>query len=181
MADSTITSKNNIPEAKGAPATPTTQVVNTPVSYENVVAKPLRTPNFLNLKHKNPSMSLYWGNYRVGEKESSLRFNQLVAMGFVTAKPQDITDQTGNPCPDALIRDGKVIYGDIILLMIPKKDYLGALKWNAENAARRVKKFGVAIDGSGKPRSVLADLPRKTSAYIPQLDGLDSGVNLAEK
>jgi hypothetical protein len=168
-------------------------MVNKPpeVTMENVEAKPLRSPNFLNLKPKNASLALYWGNRSVGEKESSLRYNQLLAMGFVPAKPEEITDQFGNPCPEALTRDGRVLCGDLILLKISKADYYGALKYNAQSAAMRVRKFGVAMDGGRAehqatesreiPKSALSGLPKKVSAYVPPLAGIDEGTNLAEK
>lgn len=190
MSEPAITSKNVPSAAKTSVASPTAFTKEAPVSYDNIVAKPLRTPNFLNLKHKRPDMSLYWGNRAVGEKESLLRYNQLIAMGFQPCKPEEIVDQHGSPCPSELAKDNRVMYGDLILLKIPKKDYLGALKYNEQRALARVKKFGVAMDGAARhqaaesrdiPRSALGDLPSKAQPYIPPLADMDDGVNLAEK
>ena len=187
MSEPTITSKN-------LPPTSVPKVdLKDPgdIDYSQVVAKPLRSPNFINLVPKNKGLCLFWGNRAVGEKESSLRFNQLIAMGFTPAKPEDVTDQFGNPCPSALARDGRVIYGDLILLKIPKVDYYGHLKYNAENAERRVRRFGVAMAGGRSdhqasenrdiPASALSGLPKDVKAYVPSLAGMDDGVNLAEK
>jgi hypothetical protein len=190
MSEPAITSKNAGPKVDSNPAKPTAFTNEPVVTYDNVVAKPLRTPNFLNLKHKRPNMSLYWGNRAVGEKESTLRYHQLIAMGFEPCKPDEITDQNGKPVPEALIRSDRVIYGDLILLKIPKADYLGALKYNALRAMARVKKFGVAMEGRAAhqtaesrdiPRSVFADLPSKVQPYIPPLADIDTGTNMADK
>jgi hypothetical protein len=189
MSEPTITSKNLPQDSKTTIAKPTAFTKEPIVNYDNVVAKPLRTPNFLNLKHRMPNMSLYWGNRAVGEKESLLRYNQLIAMGFQPCKPEEVTDQTGNPCPSELAKDNRVMYGDLILLKIPKKDYLGALKYNEERALARVKKFGVAMDGASRhqaadsrdiPRSALGSLPQKTQPFIPNLAGIDDGTSVVE-
>lgn len=205
MSDPTLTSKNLPPVQQpgavktsppvGLPTKPPTSV-ELEIPYDQIVAKPLRAPNFISLKAKNPNLSLYWGNRAVGEKESGLRFDQLIAMGFVPAKPEDVVTLQGLPCPPSIQRDGKILYGDLILLKIPRADYLGALKWNEQSARQRVKKPGVAIsgntqtaDGRLQPAPVLeGPLAKKVSMYTPQLAEVDaktadnSGpVNLAEK
>lgn len=196
----TITSKalppNQQPGAVTAsPAVPVEKVL----TYDQIVAKPLRSPNFINLKPKNPNLHLYWGNRSVGDKESGLRFDQLIAMGFQPAKPEQVITMLNQPCPASIQRDGRIMYGDLILLIISREEYLGALKWNAETAAYRVRKFGSAQDTSGErsqPQSALGDLTRsraaaegKVKAYIPPLVETDSrtadnsgiAANLAEK
>ena len=182
----TITSKNlpsvQQPVARPLPGlTPASEVT---IPYEQIVAKPLRAPNFLNLKPKNPSMSLFFGNRSVGEKESGLRYDQLISMGFVPAKPEDVVTNEGHPCPPSMCRDGRVMYGDLILLKIPRADYVGALKWNEQNARNRMRRPGVAIEGGMKshqesdtrqqPIDVLASLPKKVSAYVPPLAEVDA-------
>jgi hypothetical protein len=145
-------------------------------------------------------MSLYFGNRAVGEKESGLRYDQLIAMRFRPAKPEEVLTQDGKPCPASIVRDGRIMYGDLILLTIPRADYVGQLKWNAENAARRVRRFGSAQatpeDGRGETGSALRDITQtraaregKIGVYIPPLVETDaktadnSGLpaNLAEK
>jgi hypothetical protein len=184
----------------GLPAVPPVEAL---IPYDQIVAKPLRQPNFIALKPKNPNMSLFWGNRVVGEKESGLRYDQLIAMGFVPATPADVLTNLGQACPPALCRDGRIMYGDLILLKIPRADYLGALKWNEQSARARVKKPGVALDGVGASKdfgreAVATDgrapmtpvgFPRKVSPFVPALAEVDaktadnSGpeVNLAEK
>jgi len=167
-------------------------VVEVAIPYGQIEAKPLRAPNFINLKSKNPNLSLFWGNRAVGEKESGLRYDQLIAMGFVPAKPEDVTSMEGFPCPPSLARDGRIMYGDLILLKIPRADYVGALKWNEQNARLRVKKPGVAIQGAGAsrdiggekvlkeasgrdaPTNVMPSMGGKVQSYVPPLTEVDA-------
>ena len=195
-----ITSKNLPPQQP---------VVDKVLSYDEIEAKPLRAPNFVNLIPRNPNMSLYFGNRAVGEKESGIRYDQLIAMGFIPAKPEQVwllSEGKKLPVPPSICRDGKIIYGDVILLIMPKADYVGALKWNEQSARRRVKKPGVVMNTSasqdiggkqvlandeGRRPLMAAALPRtdKISMYVPDLAEVDSKtadnsgpeVNLAEK
>jgi hypothetical protein len=204
MPEPTLTSKNLPPSQQpgaiktsppsGLPPVPPTSV-EAAIPYEQIEAKPLRSPNFINLKPKNPNMSLFWGNRAVGEKESGLRYDQLIAMGFVPALPADVLTSEGGICPPSICRDGRVMYGDLILLKIPRAAYIGALKWNEQNARLRVKKPGVALSGDTKnsdsriqPSPALNIPSSKVSTYVPQFAEVDaktadnSGpINLAEK
>ncbi len=109
------------------------------------------------------------------------------------------------PVPPSLCRDGRVMYGDLILLIIPRADFVGAQKWNEQNARLRVKKPGVSIEGAGASRDMggrevvavdgratlgPAGFPnsKKISTFVPALTETDaktadnSGpLNLAEK
>jgi len=204
MPDPTVTSKSLNATPTPPKPTPTVEAV---IPYEQVEAKPLRQPNFVNLRHKNPNMSLYWGNRAVGEKESQLRFDQLVAMGFVPAKPENIFLSSGEACPGSLRKDGRVIYGDLILLEMPRVDYIGQLKWNEQTARMRVKKPGVMMNtgasqdmkdasqmvrdtNDARKSMAPAGFPSKVSTYVPQLAEVDAKTadnsgptdfNLAEK
>jgi hypothetical protein len=203
----TITSKNLPPtqHPSGLPPRPPASV-EVALPYSQIEAKPLRAPSFVNLRHKNPNMSIYLGNRAVGEKESGLRYDQLIAMGFIPAKPEEVETipmdgKPALPCPPSIVRDGRIMYGDLILLKIPREDYVGALKWNEQNARLRVKRPGVSIegdtqgsDGRIQPQNTLADLENnarlkgKIKSYVPALAEVDSKtadnsgpVNLAEK
>ncbi len=211
MPEPTITSKNLPPTAQPSiHPTPPGPKVEVAIPYDQIEAKPLRSPNFINLLPTNPNMSLFWGNRAVGEKESGLRYDQLIAMGFVPAKPDQAYSrnvETGArmPVPPSLCRDGRVMYGDLILLIIPRADFVGAQKWNEQNARLRVKKPGVSIEGAGASRDMggrevvavdgratlgPAGFPnsKKISTFVPALTETDaktadnSGpLNLAEK
>jgi hypothetical protein len=192
MSEPTITSKNLPPvQRPGAvntsplPAIPGLKPASeVAIPWEQIEAKPLRAPNFMNLKPRNPNMALFFGNRAVGEKESGLRYDQLIAMGFVPAKPDEILTAEGHPCPPSICRDGRVMYGDLILLKIPRVDYVGALKWNEQNARLRIRKPGVTLEGGRsehqaddarrQPIDALASLPKKVSAYVPPLAEVDA-------
>lgn len=187
----TITSKA-IPTAPKITSTVPSKDQEQFVPDDQIVAKPLRSPNFINLLPKNKSLALYWGNRSVGEKESSLRYNQLLAMGFEPATPDDVTDQFGNPCPSALAHDNRVIYGDLILLKIPRVDYVGALKFKDQTAALRTRHFGHVMNGGKEahqaaearelPGNALSGInTKKVGMYVPPIAGLEDGVNLATK
>ena len=180
MSEPTITSKN-LPPVQHPAGTPPSMpkplsTVEVQIPYGDIVAKPLRSPNFINLKHKNPNMSLFWGNRAVGEKESGLRYDQLIAMGFQPAKPENIITVEGIQCPPSLCRDGRIMYGDLILLMMPRSDFVGNQKWNEQNARLRVKKPGVVIEGDTQgsegrisPSSAFAGVSSKVQPYVPNL------------
>jgi hypothetical protein len=195
----TITNKN-LPPPQQATAHPSIQPpLEKELSYQDIVAKPLRPPNFMNLKPKNPNMSLFFGNRAVGEKESGMRFDQLITMGFRAAVPSEVLTMDGKAVPPSIIRDGRIMFGDLILLIIPKADYIGSQKWNEQTARLRVKKPGVSIEGDTQaadgrisPTAVLDNVVNrsrgKVASYIPQLAEVDSKtadnsgpVNLAEK
>lgn len=206
MPEPTITSKSLPPSMQpnavksSPPPTPPglKPSVEVSIPYEQIEAKPLRAPNFINLRPRNPNLSLFWGNRAVGEKESGLRYDQLIAMGFVPAKPEDVLTSVGTDCPPSICRDGRIMYGDLILLKMPRKDYIGSQKWNEQNARLRVKKPGVALNGDSRDRqsadsrmqpSTALNIPSsKVSTFVPALAETDaktadnSGpVNLAEK
>src|SRR6267142_1681550 len=111
MPDPTITSKNLPPTARPSihptPSGPQIPEIVATIPYDQIEAKPLRSPNFINLLPTNTNMSLFWGNPAVGEKESGLRYDQLIAMGFVPAKPEDVLSSRGHPCPPSICRDGR--------------------------------------------------------------------------
>jgi hypothetical protein len=186
----TITS-SALPPSQQPSAHPSLQPpVEKEISYQDIVAKPLRPPNFMNMKHKNPNVSLFWGNRAVGEKESGLRYDQLLAMGFVPVKPEEVLQVMEGrllPCPPSIARDGRVLYGDLILLKIAKVDYIGSQKWNEQTARLRVKKPGVAIEGDTQaadsrlqPQSTLEALEHnkrlqgKIKSYVPNLAEVDA-------
>lgn len=182
----TITSKNLPQPGQAAPTTPTPAAPAKQVLYKDIIAKPLRTPNFINLKPRNPNISIRWVNCSVGEKESKLRFNQAQAQGFECVEPKDVMDELGGPCPSALIRDNRVIYGDLILMKMARVDYIGALKYNEERAIARVKKPGIAMSGSktehqdseGRELPGAAGFPsnEKVRVYVPPLTEIENSV-----
>lgn len=175
----TLTSKNLPPVQQPQNIPGVRPTVEVQVLYGDIVAKPLRAPNFISLKPKNPNLSLFWGNRAVGDKESGLRYDQLIAMGFIPAQPIDVLTLEGHTCPPSICRDGRIMYGDLILLKISRADYVGAIKWNEQNARLRVKKPGVSIEGDtqkadGRINPTAVQIHPKINMYVPAIAETDA-------
>ena len=147
---------------------------------ELLEAAPLVTPDFLNLVPAKPDISIRWINFSVGEQKSTLRYDQCVAAGYVNALPADAKTANGKPIPPALVKDGKVIYGDVILMKISRNAYLGALKANRNKALRRGMRTEVSKQGINEVRSAISkanppkDVLRKVVPYVPGEKELDA-------
>lgn len=152
----TITSKN-LPQ----PPAPSPKIQR---RDEPIVAKPLVSPDFTNLKLKNPNIALYWGNRVAGGGQ---RYEQLKASGFVNATVNDVE------APEFMVKDGAIIFGDLILLKIAKRDYLGALKYNEEKAVSRMRRDSNLTKGQAELRHALGEVPvppelsKKISMFVP--------------
>ena len=147
---------------------------------ELLEAAPLVVPDFMNLVPAKPDISIRWINFSVGEQKSTLRYDQCVAAGFVNAKPEDVKTATGKPVPPSLIKDGKLIIGDVILMKVSRNAYLGALKNNRNKALRRGLQSEVAKQGVNELRSAISknkppkDVARKIQPFVPGEAELDA-------
>lgn len=167
MSNPIITSKN-LPQSN-AVAMPRSEL------DDGVVAKPLQAPDFIGLKPKNPLHQLRWVVYDVGPGHSTRRFDECTAMGFVVAKADQLTLADGGPCPEGLSKEGgtKVIFGDVIAMLLAKKDYLGALKYNRERAISRSERSCVEAQGKRYVKEALSEInvpasvANKVSAFVP--------------
>lgn len=130
-----------------------------------IVAKPLSSPDFLDLKPKNPAISIRWVNRG---HENGHRVDVHSAQGFEIAKPEDI-----EKLPPSLVKDGQIIYGDLILMKLPKADYYGALLNNHNKAVRRLQRGGIQQRGEAMMEEELNLVPgkrtdkRKIVVYSP--------------
>jgi hypothetical protein len=159
----------NLPTPAKAPSVPV---------EEPIVAKPLVDADFTKLKAKNPLMSIYFGN-RIAN--NGMRIEDLKSRGFRIAVPDEIVTFEGKPCPTGLIKDGHVQRGDLLLLIIPKKDYIGQLKYNEQQAYQRVSKAATTAAGRdelGKALKEVGGLPAryrgKIGVYQPNPGDLDN-------
>jgi hypothetical protein len=144
---------------------------------EPIVAKPLVDADFTKLKAKNPLMSIYFGN-RIAN--NGMRIEDLKSRGFRIASPDEVVTFDGKPCPAGLIQNGHVQRGDLLLLIIPKKDYIGQLKYNEQQAYQRVSKAANAARGRDELGNALKEVgglpPRyrgKIAVYQPNPGDLD--------
>ena len=151
-APPTITSKNLPPElpkptGKESPTTPPTIDDDS-----DIVAKPLVSPDFTKLQPTNPAMSLRLVNrLALGGQ----RFEEAKVQGFVVCKASDIKNITNL----MTIKDGVVTYGDLIVMMMPRVDYIGAIKNNEQNARRRVARAAVMGEGQELLAAALNEVP----------------------
>lgn len=97
---------------------------------DSLVAMPLVMPDFIDPQLANPNLSKRWINFKAGE---GLRYNQCLAQGWRNATQADLKPNQLSPYK----KEGgtKFINGDLILMVIDKRRYLGALKHRHQVAA----------------------------------------------
>jgi hypothetical protein len=154
LSTPTITSKNLPPELPkpGAP-----QVAAPPKIDDDsdIVAKPLVSPDFTKLKPTNPAMILRGVNrLALGGQ----RFEEARVQGYVVCKPEDIVGMKTNPGV-MTVKDNTVTYGDLIFMMMPRVDYIGAIKQNEQNARARVSRAAVFGSGQQELNTALNEVP----------------------
>jgi hypothetical protein len=171
----TLTSKN-VPRPAQPPPNPVQAAVAAQqaaemVSDDAIVAKPLTSPDFIAIKHRNPMMSCRWGNRVAGGGQ---RIDTLLAQGFQFVKPEDAVMSDGKtPAPKSLIKENKVIYNDLVLVCLPRVDYVGAIKHNENRARQRadrqhMQKAAIGeVDKTLREVNAPADLRRKIQPFIP--------------
>lgn len=173
------------PAAPAAPKTITSAAIPQPGSVPSVtasakapelngaiVARPLVSPDFIGLKPKNPQHQFYWGNRLAG---GGLRLEELMSKGFALAKPEDVQNMKG-----VLEKEGRVCYGDLVLLKIDKNTYLGALLHNHNKATGRVSREQSAERGSKMIREEVGkvggstNIGTKISSFVPSQADVDA-------
>lgn len=152
----------------------------------NIVARPLTssTDPFFSLRPKNPNVVFRGINYCVQTKDgpSYMRFEQAKAQGYVAATPADVQGAV----PASLLKEGKIINGDLILMMIDKSTYRGALKWKDQQAIRATQATGQREQGDAEIKRAAAEtnmpgkLSRKLSTYAPSQSELKKDFGEAE-
>src|SRR5216684_437135 len=154
-AQPTITSKNLPPEIskpKGDEQPFPEPEIN---DDSDIVAKPLVSPDFTKLKPTNPAMTLRGINrLALGGQ----RFEEAKVQGFIVCKPEDIVGMKEKPGV-MTVKDGSVTYGDIIVMMMPRVDYIGAIKMNEQNARKRVSRAAVFGAGQEQLATALNEVP----------------------
>lgn len=148
-----------------------------------IIAKPLTNPDFTNLKLKNPNLVARWVNRSAA---GGIRVQHMLAVGFVPIVPADCIG-----LPDTYKVDGHVIYGDLIAMKINRKDYEGALLYNQQQAALRVRKGArgeEALRGEGKATTEInegtqpaSNLRKKMVFYQPNPEEADKLVGGSSK
>lgn len=124
-----------------------------PAEDERIVARPLVTPDLVNVQPKDRNWIFRWGNRVAGGVDNKgQRIEQLKAMGFFIAKPVDVLN-----CPESFKKNDQVVYGDLLLMKMSRAKYLGALKYNEQQALAR-------LGPGAATRAGKADLERELAA-----------------
>ena len=143
-------------------------------AFAGIEANPLITQSLLEkIKPKNPELVFYWGNRVAGD---GLRYTMLLSAGFEPTKAEDCK----LPPPATMLRDGKIMYGDLICMKMSKVKYYGALKHNHNNAValgnrNRAQKASRQSAQDDVGRIVPNEVARKIKFFVPS----DQEVNAA--
>jgi hypothetical protein len=142
--------------------------------YPTIEARPLQLPDFVNLKPRDPMMSLRWVNRSAGNGQ---RLDEMTFAGFLPVKPEEVTMPNGTAVLPSFVRNGQVIRGDLICMKIPRRQYEGALKYNWKRAVARLHpgsqlQTGTAqltksVKEQGVPPVVARTLASKLQAFRP--------------
>lgn len=148
-----------------------------PEAWAGIEAKPLLTLDVINeVVPRNSALELRWVNRIAGD---GLRFNQMLAGGFVAAKADELWLRTGHkPIPLNMVKEGKVLYGDLIAMLISKAAYQGALKHNAMKAIElgdrlRLKDTIAPAVRQNILGRVPSDMARKITTFVPSEKEVD--------
>jgi hypothetical protein len=143
----------------------------------DVESKPLVMPNFTDVKPRNPAVALRWINF---VWQNGLRYQQCRYAGWENAR---IEDCQLNQVPLAFIKDGGIRNGDLILMKHQDTLYRGALKYNRENALRRVGRQAIRAKQEKELNQEIAganpEMKAKLRAFQPTEDELKRIVDAA--
>jgi hypothetical protein len=146
--------------------------VNMNDPYPGIEARPLQRTDFVNIKPKNPMVSIRFVNRVAGGGQ---RLDQMVYAGFVPVKPEEVVMENGAPLTSSLVRDGQVIFGDLICMKIDRRIYDGAKKHNWKRAVDRLHPSAQVRTGQEQLKTTLReagaagipDLNKKIQAFRP--------------
>lgn len=96
---------------------------------DDIVARPMTLPDFVNVPLVNPNLAARW------IFTDKRRFAQAKAQGWRVAKKQDVKVGYQSLTPYEEEGGTKYINGDVVLMVIDRKIYLGALRYKHQVAA----------------------------------------------
>lgn len=160
MPDLRTLTRKNLPGGGAQPQGPTAVSSVEAPGIGKIVAKPLSSPDFLGVKAKDPAKSVRWVNRMY---ENGHRVDVHAAQGFEIAKPDEVLKLDGTPIPPSIVKNGQIVFGDLICMILPKPDYYGALLNNHNKAVRRLTRSGIHQRGEHMMEEELTQVPGKTS------------------
>jgi len=145
---------------------------------DEIVAKPLMMPGVNNIKLKNSNIAIRWVNCQA---KNGLQYQRWLLAGFVNATEADVE------IPGIAFKNGAFINGDVLLMKIDRKLYLGACKLVSDVAKARVSRQAILQKGRNLVKETLAnptdekgnsigvapqELRNKIQAFIPPLSDI---------
>lgn len=129
---------------------------------DNITARSLAVPDFINVKTKNPNLSFRWINFKAGD---GLRYSQAQAQGWQNATYADCAI-AGEDIPEVYKKDGKIINGDVILMKIDRATYLGALKNKHNQALHLAGHSGHHQEAARRVGQEIGGIPKEATGKI---------------
>lgn len=136
---------------------------------EAVIARPLSFGNALDFKVKRHEYAYRWFN-RYGQ--NGARYTWAKANGFVNADSNDV-----EVVNEDAIKDGHIMVGDLILMKMPKLEYMGKMRYNHERSEQLINAKKLAESERAKVEA-LPEIRRsgtdkqgkpKVGIYIPPI------------
>lgn len=103
---------------------------------DSIVARPLRLPNYLDVRCKDPNWIPRWVNFKT---QNGARYSMFKSAGFRNAKQEEMV---GLSEEITIGGDGMIKDHDVVLMVAPKAIVFGAYKQNALNSMRMISRTG---------------------------------------
>jgi len=131
----------------------------------------LGNPDFTRLTPKNKNVMFRWINRQAA---AGTRYRQALAQGYVNATEADVE------VPVVAFTNGAFLHGDLILMKMDRRQYLGAIKFNEEDAARKLTPAAIEAKTKATLQESLgkvagpADAKAKIRAFTPPIDTVNA-------
>lgn len=142
---------------------------------ESIVARPLRLPNYLDVRCKDPNFIPRWVNFKT---QNGARYSMFKSSGFRNAKQEEMVGLSEEITVGS---DGMIKDHDVVLMVAPKSIVFGAYKQNALNSMRMISRTGamgrakeesdrVIRQGISSEGFNYGQYGKKLTSYIPDGD-----------
>jgi hypothetical protein len=166
-----------MPLTNPIPADPTVRRINAPELDEDIKAIPLVAPDFTNPEFKSPDIIGRWIEFKARD---GLRYQQALAQGYTNVTMSDLADSASLKvyCKEA---GTKYINGDVILMKIDRRRYLGALKHRFHQSAALSDPAVQQAVAKASAQAGLTDRTGRMAAFAPNAADLkEVGVDVTK-
>lgn len=126
------------------------------LSDSSIIARPLAMPEQLDIKPKRPEYQFRWVQRKAGD---GMWYERMKAAGFLNATKDDVEGLHES----ALVVDGFITVGDLILMKIEKIRYAGFIKHNYEKAQRATNRTSVHESAKSHAQQSVASAGHKVA------------------